>query len=145
MDFRQTILSAIQQAVINHLKLNEVTAYFAGYPSTDHRTDAAWPERFLEALFDADLLKPAEVREAVAEGIVLYGLKMYDQVQAGVWPDHVASPPALAYAIKSCRIPPERAKNIRFDNDETLEQFLQRADRLVERVLSQLFPIVAGS
>lgn len=144
MDFRQTILSAIQRAVIDNLKLNEATAYFSGIQPGSRRSESAWSERFLEALFEADLLKPAEVREAVAEGIVLYGLKMYDQVQRGTWPDHVASPPALAYAIKSYRIPPERARSIRFDHDETLERFLRRADQLVERVLSQLFPIVAG-
>lgn len=62
---------------------------------------------------------------------------MYDQVSRGQYPDYVASPAALAYAIRQGRIPGENVFR-RLDHGETKEQFLARADNLVDEVMRYL-------
>lgn len=56
----------------------------------------------------------------------------------GRYPDHVASPEALAFVLQSGAITSDQAKYIRFDHGETLEQFKTRADGLIDDILRQL-------
>jgi hypothetical protein len=98
-----------------------------------------WARRLVWQLLDGELVKPEELQSAVSEGIVLYGLQLYDEVRDGrVMPDHVASPEALAYALCSGRIPLKEAQRIKFDHGETLDSFMRRAEDLLQRVMTAL-------
>ncbi len=137
MSFQTTVRGSIAQAITDHLRLSENLVRF--YPLPGDTGEALWWRQFLKALFESDVFKPEHFRTAVIAGVTTCGLEMYDQVMRGsIYPDHVASPEALAYVLKSGAVTSDQATRIRFDHGETLAQFEARADRLIDNILFQL-------
>lgn len=138
MNFRKEILQALQSAITHHLKLfGEGDIYLSNrFLDTGENL---WARRLVWQLLESEFVMPDELRDAVSEGIVLYGLQLYDQVLDGrLMPDHVASPEALAYALCSGRIPLKEVNGIKFDHDETLDSFMRRAGGLLDKVMAVL-------
>lgn len=137
MDFRNEILQALQRAIIHHLRLWGGEVFLSNRPYDVG--GSLWGRRLIEELLDSELIRLEELRNAVSEGIVLYGVQLYDQVRDGrVMPDHVVSPEALAYALRSGRIPPKDARRIKFDHGESLESFMKRSEGLLQKVMEEL-------
>jgi hypothetical protein len=76
--------------------------------------------------------------QSIHKGLCRFGKEMHEEYLRGVYPDHVRSPEAYAYAIREGWVQPAGVKHIRFDHGETLEQFMARADGLLDRVTTQL-------
>lgn len=136
MSFQTVLRGNIAKAITDHLRLSDDQVRF--YPLPGDVGEALWWRQFLKALFENDVFKPEHFRTAVMAGVTICGLEMYDRVLRGEYPDHVGSPEALAYVLKSGAVTVDQATEIRFDHGETLAQFEARADRLIDDILRQL-------
>ena len=137
MSFQTTLRESIAQAITDYLRLSGNLVRF--YPLPVDVGEAMWWRQFLKALFENDVFKPEHFRSAVIAGVTTCGLEMHKQVmRGGVYPDHVVSPEALAYVLKSGAVTSDQANRIRFDHGETLAQFEARPDRLIDNILFQL-------
>lgn len=136
MSFQTVLRANVAAAIAQHLRLSGDQVRF--YPLASAIGDALWWRKFLKALFENEVFRPQHFREAVAQGVITCGLEMYDRVVRGQDPDHVESPEALAYVLKSGAVTPDQARQIRFDHGETRGQFEARADDLIDGILRQL-------
>lgn len=98
-------------------------------------------QRIFSAVLKLEVISEEELRRAVHARLCSYGRSMLGQVvQHHEYPDHVSSPPALAYAL--CHDDLTRsivdARGISFDHGETPESYKARADGLLDKVMAQL-------
>ena len=136
MSFRNGMHEIISTTIASHLQLCETDVHFG--PFLGETSDNTWFLKFLKALFENEVFSPEDFRGAVIKGVKTFGYVMQGQVLHGEYPDHIISPPALAYVLRRGDIDPASARRIRFDHGETLEQFQSRADGLIDKILHQL-------
>jgi hypothetical protein len=95
----------------------------------------------LAFLLSGGYIDREELEAAISKGISSYGWDLYVQCGAQeVFPDDpcILSEHAIAFAITTGAVSKQETESLRFDHDETMAEFLRKADGLLERVTSQL-------
>lgn len=94
-------------------------------------------------LLENGFLDPEALRSAVHEGICTLGRRCFDRhiAHPNILPDHTLSPEALGYACRHGTVTAEEAACIRFDHDETLGKYVEKAEDFLEKVLTQITKI----
>lgn len=95
---------------------------------------------WLKKYFALNRKFPDEVENLIHERLIESGVLSYHQISSFTPPDHVMSPPALAYLLSQSEgyFPKFRAEAIKFDHGDTLETFKKQADGLFANVTKQL-------
>lgn len=135
--FQADINTAIILAVNKYLKLLGAKPTLSSMFSQLEENERL--RRWVAMSVALGMVSREDLSMAVSNALSTYGHTMYRLVDGknGTPPDHVPSPEALAYALGQlplCQLAP----TVRFNHGETLEHFLARADRLVERVVEEL-------
>lgn len=80
------------------------------------------------------------LQAAVHAGLIRYGKQLYAFLVSGgyTYPDQVASPQALGYALVHGHFSREEIKKIHFSSGETIERYVRYAEDLLESVVKQI-------
>lgn len=137
--FTQEVKQALLAALSNNLMLLGPEPCLAQMFFFMDREGGRQARSCIALMYSIGMISRAELSQAVKSAILHHGSHVYYQQvkKANLRPGHVTSPEALASAL--ARPPLNRlARRVKFDHDETLEQFLRRADGLVEQVVKKL-------
>lgn len=93
---------------------------------------------WLGKYFAVNGVLPERVSKKIHYKLVKCGHDSYLEITPSKFPDHVTSPPALAYLLNQEDFPKAKAKAIKFDHGDTLETFKKQADGLFAIVIKQL-------
>ncbi len=82
--------------------------------------------KILNCFIEENILEHEDIEEIFHKRLLQAGRQCFMQhLKAGIPPDHVGSPNALAYALDNDEFTSKEEEQIQFDHGETKEEFIQ--------------------
>ncbi len=82
--------------------------------------------KILNCFIEENILNRKDIEKILHERLLQAGRQCFMQhLKEGIFPDHVSSPDALAYALGHNEFTAEEEKQIQFDHGETKKDFIQ--------------------